>query len=171
MADPTSFDDYPFTAFRFEVLLLVAQPDQVGLGSPLCAGQFSDCDGLEMTMEPKTVKEGGNNLEQIHLPGRVSYGQLTLKRGMTANLDLWKWFTVAAGGGFKANQQATENKRGLLAVGQVTMFDNGGRPKLRFMLTGCLPVKIKGATLSAKDGQVAIEEMQIAYRTLAVKNA
>jgi phage tail-like protein len=168
MADPTSFEDYPFTAFRFEVQLLVAQPDQVGLGSPLCSGQFSDCDGLEMTMEPKTVKEGGNNIEQIQLPGRVSYGQLSLKRGMTANLDLWKWFVAAAGG---LNPDQTENKRGLLALGQVTMFDNGGRPKLRFTLTGCLPVKIKGATLSAKEGQVAIEEAQIAYRTLTVKNA
>jgi phage tail-like protein len=168
VADPTSFENYPFTSFRFEVQLLVAQPDQAKLGSPLCAGQFSDCDGLEMTMEPKTVKEGGNNLEQIHLPGQVSYGQLTLKRGMTANLDMWKWFVAAAGG---LNPGQTKNKRGLLALGQVTMFDNGGRPKLRFTLTGCLPVKIKGAALNAKDGQVAIEEAQIAYRSLTVKPA
>jgi len=165
MAD---FDDYPFTAFRFEVQLLVRDAQSVGLSSPMCDAKFSDCDGLEMSMEPKTVREGGNNLEQIHLPGPVTYGQLTLKRGMTSNLDLWKWFVAAAGG---LNEGQSGNKRGLLALGQVTMYDIGGRPKLRFTLTGCLPVKIKGAALNAKDGQVAIEEAQIAYRSMTIKTA
>jgi phage tail-like protein len=165
MAD---FDDYPFTAFRFDVQLMVRDPQSVGLKSPMCEAKFSDCDGLEMSMEPKTVREGGNNLEQIHLPGPVSYGQLTLKRGMTSNLDLWMWFTAAAGG---LNPNQSGNKRGLTALGQVTMYDSGGHPKLRFTLTGCLPVKIKGAALSGKDGQVAIEEAQIAYRSLTIKQA
>jgi phage tail-like protein len=163
MAD---FDDYPFTAFRFDVQLMVEDPQGVGLTSPLCDAKFSECDGLEMSMEPKTVREGGNNLEQIHLPGPVSYGQLTLKRGMTSNLDLWKWFNAAAGG---LNDGQSANKRGLTALGQVTMLNNAGEPTLRFSLYGCLPVKLKGAALSAKDGQVAVEEVQIAYRSLKVK--
>lgn len=164
--ETTTFQDYPFTAFRFEVQLLVKDPTTVGLTGPVCAAAFAECDGLEMSMEPKTVREGGNNLEQIHLPGPVTYAQLTLKRGMTANLDLWKWFTAAAGG---LNENQSGNKRGLLAVGQVTMYDHGGRPKLRFTLVGCLPVKIKGAALNAKDGQVAIEEAHIAYRSMTIK--
>jgi hypothetical protein len=28
----------------------------------------------------------------VHLLGQVNYGQVTLKRGMTASFDLWKWF-------------------------------------------------------------------------------
>lgn len=162
-------DDYPFTAFRFDVQLLVKDASSAGLKSPICDAKFAECDGLEMTMEPKTVREGGNNLEQIHLPGPVSYSQLTLKRGMTPNLDLWTWFRTAAGA--VEGDNASKSKRGLLAVGQVTMYDSGGRPKLRFTLTGCLPVKIKGAALNAKDGQVAIEEAQIAYRSLTIRNA
>lgn len=164
MAD---FDDYPFTAFRFDVQLMVDDPRGAGLSSPLCDAQFAECDGLEMSMEPKTVREGGNNLEQIHLPGPVSYGQLTLKRGMTKNLDLWKWFNAAAGG---LNDGQGANRRGLTALGQVTMLDNAGEAALRFSLYGCLPVKVKGAALNAKDGQVAIEEAQIAYRSLKIRN-
>ena len=163
-------DDYPFTAFRFDVQLLVKDASSAGLGSPLCEAKFAECDGLEMSMEPKTVREGGNNLEQIHLPGPVSYAQLTLKRGMTANLDLWNWFRLAAGA-VAAGAAASTSKRGLLAVGQVTMYDAGGRPVLRYVLTGCLPVKIKGAALNGKDGQVAIEEAQIAYRSLTIRTA
>ena len=159
-------DEYPFTAFRFDVQLIVQNHSSVGLTKPLCGALFAECDGLEMSMEPKTVKEGGNNLEQIHLPGPVSYGQLTLKRGMTANLDLWKWFNAAAGG---LNTGQSANKRGLTAQGLVTMRDGAGEPTLLFDLFGCLPVKMKGSALSGKDGQVALEEMQIAYRSLKVK--
>ena len=163
MAD---FKDYPFTAFRFDVQLHVSDPQSVGLTNPLCEALFAECDGLEMTMEPKTYKEGGNNLEQIHLPGPVSYGQLTLKRGMTANIDLWKWFNAAAGG---LNDGQSGNKRGLTAQGLVTMRDGEGTPTLLFDLFGCLPVKLKGSPLSGKDGQVALEELQIAYRSLKIK--
>jgi phage tail-like protein len=166
---PDDYDQYPFTAFRFDVQLMVDDAKNAGLTSPLCNAQFSECDGLEMSMEPKTVREGGNNFEQIHLPGPVSYGQLTLKRGMTRNLDLWKWFNAAAGG---INDGADKkNRRGLTALGQVTMLNNAGVPTLRFSLYGCLPVKIKGSALNAKDGQVAIEEVQIAYRSMKVKTA
>ena len=35
---------------------------------------------------------GGVNDRQIHLIGPVTYSQLTLKRGMTSNLQLWQWF-------------------------------------------------------------------------------
>lgn len=165
--DPASFKDYPFTAFRFDVQLIVDNNTGAGLGKPLCNALFSECDGLELTMEPKTVREGGNNLEQIHLPGPVTYGQLTLKRGMTSNLDLWKWFNAAAGG---INEKQSGNKRGLTALGQVTMLNNEGKPTLQFSLYGCMPVKIRGAALNAKDGQVAIEECHIAYRSLTIKS-
>jgi phage tail-like protein len=156
-------DEYPLIAFRFEVQLRISNADRFGLSSVLCGGSFSDCDGLDMTMEPKTVREGGNNLRQIHLAGPVNYGQLTLKRGMTTNLDLWKWFKAAAGG--------VQNGRGTLAQGVVLMSDASNTPQLRFELMDCLPVKIKAPAFTAKDGAVAIEEMQIAYSSFTVNRA
>jgi phage tail-like protein len=156
-------DEYPLIAFRFEVQLTVENPQRFGLVSPLCGGKFSEVDGLDMTNEVKTVREGGNNLNQIHLVGPVTYGQLTLKRGMTSNLDLWKWFNAAAGG--------AENGRGTLAQGAVVMKDAANQPQFRFELRDCLPVKIKAPSFSAKDGAVAIEEMQIAYSSFTVRPA
>lgn len=145
----------PFTTFNFAVDLRVA-----GLPEPLCQASFSECDGLEMSQEPKTIREGGNNGRQIHLAGPVGYGQLTLKRGMTSTLDLWSWF------------EAVQANRSLRASCEVRVLPSY-QPKrdtadLVFRLTGCLPVKLKAPSLSAKDGQVAIEEMQIAYETLAL---
>jgi phage tail-like protein len=154
-------DIYPFTAFNFVVELTIPNANGLGLSSPLCNSEFAECDGLEMSMEPKTVREGGNNTQQIHLVGPVSYGNLTLKRGMTTNLDLWKWFSLATG-----NQN-----RGIAAQGVVLMRDAAGAPTLRFSLTDCLPLKIKAPALNAKDGIVAVEEMQIAYSSFTVERA
>lgn len=156
-------DDYPLINFRFEVKLIIANPQRFGLTSSLCGGQFSELDGLDMTSEVKTVREGGNNLSQIHLVGPLTYGNLTLKRGMTTNLDLWKWFKAAAGG--------VADGRGTMAQGSVEIRDAANTPQLLFELADCLPVKIKGPAFNAKDGAVAIEEMQIAYGSFTVKPA
>ena len=46
-----------------------------------------------------------------------------------------------------------------------------GRERVRFVLSRCLPVKVKAPPLNAKDGAVAIEELQIAYERISVKRA
>ena len=98
MADENSAPDArPFTAFNF--LVLIELKDVDGVATPICGAAFSDCDGLEMTLEPKTIREGGRNTGPVHLAGPISYGQLTLKRGMTNSFDLWKWFEQMASPG------------------------------------------------------------------------
>lgn len=111
-------------------------------------------------MEPKAVREGGNNQEQLHLMGPISYGQLTLKRGMTGNRDLWNWFAAAGRTGHKST-----------ANGKVVIADAAGKPSITFVLENCLPVKLRGPSLNGKDGQIAIEEMQLVYSRLSIRGA
>lgn len=144
---------HPFTAFNFSVEIHV--PD---LNPKLCNASFSDCDGLEMTLDVKTIREGGNNGQQIRLTGPLGFGQLTLKRGMTATFDLWDWF-----------EAVLRNPR-LRADAEVVMFaENGTTERARFVLSRCLPVKLKAPTLNARDGMVAVEELQLAYQSLTLK--
>jgi phage tail-like protein len=111
-----------------------------------------------MTMEAKTVREGGNNGQIIRMAGPVSYSQLTLKRGMTANFDLWDWFDAAV------------LDPGLRASAEVVLFSPDGQTeRARFLLSRCLPTKLKGPALNAKDGMVAIEEFQLVYESLQLK--
>lgn len=146
----------PVTAFNFKVSIKVGKDQK-----SLCDMAFSECNGLEMSMSPKTIREGGNNRRMIHLPGPVSYGQLSLKRGVTADLGLWTWF------------ERSQRKRELRATADVVMLgsDRNPKPTLHFHLTGCLPIKLRAPTLNAKDGQIAIEEVQIAYETLSIPKA
>jgi phage tail-like protein len=149
----------PFTTFRFRIEI---DFDSAGTTRQVCAAAFSECDGLEMTIEPKTIREGGRNTGPVHLIGPVSYGQLTLKRGMTENFDLWTWFErVAAegGGGYRTAAEV------LLLSSDITATE----PDARFRLEGCLPVKLRAPSLNAREGLVAIEEMQIAYESLVLR--
>lgn len=144
----------PFTTFNFLVEVKVD-----GVADKVAGAAFSEVDGLELTMEAKTIREGGRNSGPVHLAGPVSYGQLTLKRGMTANRDLWGWFESAASLG----------GRGIRADADVVVLAADHRTEhARFRLTGCMPVKLKMPALNAKDGILAIEEMGIAYETLSV---
>src|SRR4051812_7009669 len=114
MADDTP----PFTAFNFLVSITLADPSSIGAANPLCDGAFSDCDGLDITVDQKLVREGGNNTRQIHLVGPVTYGNLTLKRGMSRSQHLWKWINAAVG-----NPAASGVKRGMLAGAEIIMRD------------------------------------------------
>src|SRR5215510_6101975 len=113
---------YPFTAFNFAVEIKVD-----GVAMQVVDAAFSECDGLEMTMEVKTIREGGNNGRQIRLTGPLSFGQVTLKRGMTATFDLWDWFNkVCVDPSLRANAEVV-----LLAA-------DGQTERARFQLSRCL---------------------------------
>ena len=148
----------PFTTFRFEVVLDLDDPLD-GVSSPVCDAAFAECDGLEMTMEPKTIASGGVNDRQIHLIGPVKFSQLTLKRGMTSDLSLWNW-VAAIGQGTPAT-----------ASGTVTMWDTDSTPLIEFSLDGCLPVRVRAPSLNAREGLVAIEELALVYETMTVTTA
>lgn len=145
---------YPFTAFTFAVEINVP-----GVSPEVCAAAFSDCDGLEMTMEVKTIREGGNNGTQFRLTGPAAFGQLTLKRGMTSTFDLWDWF------------DAVQRNPALRADAEVVLLspDSSRSERARFVLKRCVPVKLKAPVLNAKDGMVAVEELQVAYESLSLK--
>jgi phage tail-like protein len=144
---------YPFTAFNFAVEINVP-----GVSSKICSAAFAECDGLEMTMEVKTIREGGNNGAQIRLTGPLAFGIVTLKRGLTASFDLWDWFSSI---------QEPGNAK-LRATAQVVLFAPSGPPaeSCRFVLSRCIPTKLKAPPLNGKDGTVAIEEFQLAYESL-----
>ena len=154
-----SLSVYPFTAFNFSVEINVPF-----IGKKLCNAAFSDCDGLDMTMDVKTIREGGNNTQQIRMVGAVNYGLVTLKRGMTASFDLWDWFD--------AQQQASPQQLRTVMRGStevVIIAPDRTTELVRFVLKKCLLTKLKAPTLNAKDGMVAIEEMQLSYESMTLQ--
>lgn len=144
----------PFVAFNFAVEIV---PD--GASSPLVTAAFAECDGLELGMDVKTIREGGSNDRQVRLAGPATYGNLTLKRGMTdASFELWQWMSDSIA------------DPSLRAGAEVVMFAaDGATERARIVLERCLPIKLKAPPLNGKDGAVAVEELQLAYERFTVK--
>lgn len=141
---------YPFTAFSFAVEIYRGEDS-----SPLVKAAFAECEGLEMTHEVKTIRQGGDNARQIRMNGPVAHGQLTLKRGMTGDFALWQWF-----------QDSIANPRLRAGAEVVLLAPDGVSERARFQLSRCVPVKVKSPQLNAKDGGIAVEELQVAYESL-----
>lgn len=131
-----------------------------GLPRPVCNAAFAECDGLEMSMQVRTIREGGDNNRQIHFAGPVNYSNVRLRRGMTRTFDLWTWFArTAQPGGFALRA----------SYAAVVLLNPDGNPQARFILERCLPVGLKGPHLHALDGVIAIEELELAYESLRVE--
>jgi phage tail-like protein len=145
----------PFTSYNFSVELSVP-----GLGEEVGRGAFAECDGLEVTMDARALREGGNNGVVHRLFGPVGYGQLSLKRGVTQDVDLWKWMSMVV-----------EDPR-LRGEGEVVLLAEDGRtPRVRWLLTRVLPIRLKAPPLNARDGVIAVEELGLAYERLVLREA
>ena len=93
-------------------------------------------------MEVKTIREGGNNGEQICLTGPLSYGQLTLKRGMTNTFDLWNWMNATLSDSSLRARKA-----------EVVVFAADGKTEqVRFILNRCMPIKLRHPLSTQRTG-------------------
>lgn len=150
---------YPMHVFRFHVAFMEHRlAQQAGQGVELCSGAFAECTGLEATMEPKVIKEGGRNYGAIQRAGPVTFATVVLKRGITRSRDLWQWFAMASSRSLYAYRlDAT-----------LTMFDAAGDGVLAWKLANALPIKFKAADFNARATEVGIEELHLAHEGLSV---
>jgi phage tail-like protein len=152
----------PLHVFRFRVEF--TESSLSGQGSadvPLCSGAFSECTGLEASMEPTVIEEGGRNYGAAQRAGRTSFATVVLKRGITTTQHLWKWFELVARGGYAYRLTA-----------KVTLLDykegNEAKALFSWSLERALPVKFKAADFNATGSEVGVEELHLAHEGLSL---
>jgi len=146
----------PLHVFRFHLDFVEHKlANAVGSALPLCSGAFAECTGLEATMEPRVIKEGGRNYGAVQRVGPVTFATVILKRGITSASDLWQWFALVNGGAYSYRLTAT-----------LSIFDTAGNGVTAWKLTRALPVKFKAADLNAKATEVGIEELHLVHEGL-----
>jgi phage tail-like protein len=128
----------PYKNFRF-----VVEIDGVAQAG------FSECTGLGSTIEVIEYREGGDPVTVRKLPGRVSYSDVTLKRGITASADLYNWHRTVV--------QGKLQRRGC----SITLLDDSGAPTAKWILLEAWPSKWEGPALNAKGNEVAIETLTL----------
>src|SRR5689334_19783256 len=118
-------------------------------------GAFRECTGLGSESEIVSYKASGPKGEYVmqHVPGRMKWNDITLKRGITDDMDMWKWRAVVEEGKVK---DARKN-------GSIVMFDQKGTEMARWDFVNAWPSKITGPTANANANEVAIEELVITH--------
>jgi len=128
----------------------------IGLDASPDAG-FSECRGLEGTLETQDWSEGGRNDAVLRFPTRMTWSNLTLQRGSGLSSDMWDWyFSYAQGRGKRRN-------------GLIMLVDDDREPVVVWGFKRGLPVKWTGPTLSGSGSEVAIESLEIAHEGLTVQ--
>jgi phage tail-like protein len=134
----------PVLAFRFAV----------ELNSVFVAG-FSEVSGLEAEIEVQEYREGGVNAYTHKRAGPVKYASnLTLKKGITDNTELWSWYRDVMRG--KVERKTVD----------VVLMNSAGEEWRRWKLQRAYPVKWTGPDMRAAASEVAVETLELAHEGL-----
>jgi len=118
-------------------------------------GRFSECTGLSVEYDVQTYPEGGENRFEHKLRGRLKYPNLVLKRGVTHEEALLKWFF----------QSQDAEKRGSVTI---TLLGPEGKKVRSFAFAGAVPVKWTGPNFNAGSTSIAIESLELAHQGLVM---
>ncbi len=130
--------------------------------SKAIVGGFTDISGLEATMEPKTIRSGGDNYNVHQRAGTVSFATVVLKRGMVSSRHLWGWWSLFAGANHALNGGWAKASRSDVSI----YLMEGRKPIIGWKLERAMPVKFRVGDLSASSGELAIEELHLAHEGL-----
>jgi len=121
-------------------------------------GVFSSCEGLQVDVQVEEYREGGQNGFVHKLPGRMSWPNITFRRGITNGDALFEWVNKVAGEGFSANKNALTR-----STGAITLLSYDGQRLRTWRLNGIFPVRWTGPRLTASESAILEEELEIAH--------
>jgi phage tail-like protein len=152
------FRDDPVLAHNFLVTLIDTSSPLAAVGTAALSavsdnllGGFTECSGLEMSLAVEDWKEGGNNGTVLKFPGRISWGNISLKRGVTKTTALWDWqYGFVAGKGKRRD-------------GVIVLMNELHVPNNIWFFRRGLPLKYTGPSMNAAQNGVAIDSLEIAH--------
>jgi phage tail-like protein len=148
---------FPLHVFRFHVDFFTDSLSDDDSNTPIvvCQGAFAECTGLEATMEPKVIKEGGRNYGNAQRAGGTTFATVVLKRGISANQNMYQVFSSISMGTFSPRMQVTIN-----------VFGIDGKAVMAWQLVKAMPVKYKFSDLNARNSEIGIEELHLVHEGL-----
>ena len=135
----------PYRAYNFKLMI-----------GGIAEGHFTQCSGMSVDVAAIDYREGGTNQVVHRLPGPVTYGDITLRFGLTASRELWTWFMTAVTG-----RVVRKN------VSIVLLDADGVAEVARWDLINAWPKSWRGAPLDTLSKEVAIESVTLVYETFA----
>jgi phage tail-like protein len=139
-------DPQPYRNFNFRVEI-----------DGIPAAQFAEVVVPAAEIAVVEYREGADKASVARkLPGRVSYGNVVLRRGITADLSLYEWFRAVADGDFQPRNV------------MIVLLDAQRQDVRRWLARDAWPTKYDGPTLNATNNEVAIEAMELAVERIEI---
>ena len=136
----------PYANFNFVV--------DAGFGEEIA---FAEIELPAAEIETIEYREGADRTNASRkLPGRVRYGNVVLRRGVTGSLELWEWF--------KAVRDGQPLRRDV----RVTLLDEARNPVQAWIFRDAWPTKYHPSDLNAKGNEVLIETLELAVESIDV---
>ncbi|WP_034411018.1 phage tail protein [Derxia gummosa] len=140
---------YPIPAFHFSV--------RIDPGWPPGDNSFQEVSGIGPEMQVETVVEGGENQFVHTLPGGFKHPRLVLKRGISrADSQLTAWCDSILRGGIAGTIEPKTIELFLLGEDQQVLRG--------WNFVRAYPVKWTIDSFNAKNGSVAIENIEFCYQ-------
>lgn len=128
-------------------------------------GRFMGISGLEVSVGVEEIQEGGENNYVHKLPGRMSWPNITLKRGITQNDALLAWLNKSSGEQFSANGNKLTR-----STAAITLMGPAGQRLRSWEFDGAFPVKWKGPDFDVASSDMALEELEITHHGFRAKS-
>jgi len=90
------------------------------------------------------------------IPGRLKYQDVTLKRGVTADMQIWDWRAVVEKGDMKGSRTNCS----------VIMFDRNYEEVARWNFENAWPSKVTGPSVKSDSNEIGVEEITIVHEGL-----
>ena len=127
-------------------------------GSLQC--RFQEVSGMEHSLETEDVAEGGENRFVHQLPVRAKPRRLLLKRGLVERGSaLMAWCRGVLQGGLSQPVRLVDV--------EVQLMDANLNPLMSWTCQGAYPVRWTINAFESQRNEVALEEIELAYQTLA----
>lgn len=119
------------------------------------AGYFTEVSGLSIDIEVIAYREGGAGPNERKLPGRVSYGPVCCKWGLTQSKELWDWLETSIKGKVERRE-----------VSIILLKQDGIKEETRWNLHNTWISSWRGAKLNALENDAAIESITFVHEGL-----
>lgn len=119
---------------------------------------FSEVAGLNAEANIIEYREGKDSITPRKLPGLLKFGNVTLKRGLIVEPELFQWFKSVADGDIDRKLSIS-----------IVLLDEKRDEKVRWNLSNAWPSKYMGADLKANANEIAIESLEICHEGLERK--
>jgi phage tail-like protein len=126
----------------------------------LVEGAFAECSGMKAEREIITYKEGGLNHYAHKLPGRTTYSEITLRKGVMFTIELWDWFQEGIDDG--------KVKRRNFTIFQYSSYFN--MPARWYHVKNAYPVSWEASSLRTDSNQLAMESLTLTFEKLELED-